>query len=109
VGKTTSSKGTKVIAMAGRAGPPLAVHVAAASPPEVTLVAPTLAACVADARPALFMGDNAYDRDRLDVRLAEHGIELMALHRADRKKPKTQDGRPLRRHKHRWKVERLFA
>ena len=24
-------------------------------------------------------------------------------------KPKTQDGRPLRRYKRRWKVERLFA
>lgn len=29
--------------------------------------------------------------------------------RVSRKKPKTQDGRPLRRYKRRWKIERLFA
>ncbi|MCW5205584.1 transposase, partial [Desulfobulbus sp. F5] len=32
-----------------------------------------------------------------------------APHRRGRKKPKTQDGRKLRRYKRRWKVERLFA
>jgi transposase len=30
-------------------------------------------------------------------------------HRANRTRPNTQDGRPLRRDKRRWKVERLFA
>ena len=34
---------------------------------------------------------------------------MIAPHRAKRKAPKTQDGRPLRRYKRRWKVERLFA
>ena len=34
---------------------------------------------------------------------------MMAPHRAKRKAPKTQDGRPLRRDKRRWQVERLFA
>jgi transposase len=34
---------------------------------------------------------------------------MIAPHRAQRKKPTTQDGRPLRRYKRRWKVERLFA
>jgi transposase len=95
--------------MADRAGLPLAVHIEAASPHEVTLVEPTLAACVVAARPEHLIGDKAYDSDPLDARLAEQGIELMAPHRANRKKPKTQDGRPLRRYKRRWKVERLFA
>jgi transposase len=36
-------------------------------------------------------------------------MELIAPHRAKRKTPTTQDGRPLRRYKRRWKVERLFA
>ena len=61
------------------------------------------------ARPEHLIGDKAYDSDPLDARLAEQGIELIAPHRANRKKPKTQDGRPLRRYKRRWKVERLFA
>jgi transposase len=37
------------------------------------------------------------------------GIEMIAPHRHNRKKAKTQDGRKLRRYKRRWKVERLFA
>ena len=109
VGTTTRGKGTKVMAIADRAGLPLAVHVAAASPHEVTLVEPTLAACVVDARPEHLIGDKAYDSDPLDARLAEQGIELIAPHRSNRQKPKTQEGRPLRRYKRRWKVERLFA
>jgi transposase len=41
--------------------------------------------------------------------LQEHGIEMICSHRRKRKKPKTQDGRTLRRYKRRWKVERTFA
>jgi transposase len=45
----------------------------------------------------------------LDERLAEQGVQMIAPHRENRKKPVTQDGRTLRRYKRRWKVERLFA
>ncbi len=41
--------------------------------------------------------------------LATWGIELIAPHRRNRKRPKTQDGRPLRHSRRRWKIERLFA
>jgi transposase len=34
---------------------------------------------------------------------------MIAPHRENRKKKKTQDGRKFRRYKRRWKVERLFA
>ena len=34
---------------------------------------------------------------------------MIAPHRKNRKKPKTQDGRKLRHYKRRWKIERLFA
>lgn len=34
--------------------------------------------------------------------------DLIAPHRSDRKR-RTQDGRPLRRYRRRWKMERLFA
>jgi transposase len=54
------------------------------------------------------IGDRAYDSDRLDARLARHRITLIAPHRRTRRIP-TQDGRPLRRYRRRWKVERLFA
>jgi IS4 transposase len=45
----------------------------------------------------------------LDDRLEKQGIQLIAPHKSNRKKPATQDGRTLRRYKRRWKVERLFA
>lgn len=34
---------------------------------------------------------------------------MIAPHRRNRKKPKTQDGRTLRRYRRRYKVERFFA
>lgn len=55
------------------------------------------------------IGDKAYDSDPLDIELQEKGIEMIAPHKQNRKKPKTQDGRSLRRYKRRWKVERFFA
>ncbi len=62
------------------------------------------------AAPDRLIGDRAYDSDGLDKRLREErGIELIAPHRSNRKRAKTQDGRPLRRMRRRWRVERLFA
>ena len=56
------------------------------------------------------IGDRAYDSDPLDERLAEpYGIELIAPHKGGRRRPKTQDGRTLRRYCRRWKIERRFA
>jgi transposase len=55
------------------------------------------------------IGDKAYDSDPLDAQLVATGIEMIAPHKNNRKKVKTQDGRPLRRYRRRWKVERLFA
>jgi transposase len=59
--------------------------------------------------PQRLIGDRAYDADPLDDELAKLGVEMIAPHRRNRKKPKTQDGRSLRRYKRRWKIERLFA
>ena len=42
-------------------------------------------------------------------RLEERFIELVCPHRRGRVRPRTQDGRALRRYKHRWIVERTFA
>jgi len=39
----------------------------------------------------------------------QYGVELIAPHKSNRKKPQTQDGRAFRRYRRRWKVERLFA
>jgi transposase len=97
------------MAMADRAGLPLAVCAASAAPHEVTLVAPTLDSRFVADSPQRLIGDRAYDADSLDVALAHLGIEMIAPHRRGRVRPKTQDGRPLRRYRRRWKIERLFA
>jgi transposase len=109
VGKTKRGKGTKLMAVADRSGLPLAVYAASASPHEVTLVGETLAEVLTAQRPERLIGDKAYDSDPLDAELKEQGIEMIAPHKSNRKKARTQDGRPLRRYKRRWKIERLFA
>lgn len=54
------------------------------------------------------IGDRGYDSDALDATLmTTYGIEMIAAHRRGR--ARTQDGRPLRRARRRWKIERLFA
>jgi transposase len=109
VGKTKRGKGTKLMALADASGLPLAVCAASASPHEVTLVGDTLDGRFVSEKPERLIGDRAYDSDPLDEALAERGIEMIAPHRKNRKKKKTQDGRKLRRYKRRWKIERLFA
>lgn len=51
----------------------------------------------------------AYDSDPMDKELRKQKITLVAPHKSNRVKAKTQDGRTLRKYKKRWKVERLFA
>lgn len=109
VGKTKRGKGTKLMAVADGAGFPVAISVGSASPHEVKLVEKTLDERLVDANPERLIGDRAYDSDPLDETLAKRGILLIAPHKSNRKKSKTQDGRVLRRYRRRWKVERLFA
>lgn len=82
---------------------------ASASPHEVTLVDEILAASFVRERSERLIGDRAYDSDQLDAALQEKGIEMIVPHRRNRRKPKTQDGRKLRRYKRRWKIERLYT
>lgn len=95
------------MAITDASGLPIAVHVASAIPHEVTLVHDTLDATFGFDHPKRLIGDRAYDSDALDAELAREGIEMIAPNRRNRSK--TQDGRPLRRYRRRWRVERLFA
>ena len=97
------------MAVADRFGLPVAVSVGSASPHEVTLVEATLDERFIVDLPERLIGDRGYDSDPLDERMAEMGIEMIAPHKRNRRKPKTQDGRALRRYRRRWLVERLFA
>jgi transposase len=108
VGKTKRGKGSKIMVIADGQGLPVAVHVESATPHEVRLVQATLAKRFVRQLPERLIGDNAYESDRLDADLVRSGVELIAPHRRTRAR-RTQDGRPLRRYRRRWKVERLFA
>jgi transposase len=109
VGPTKRGKGTKITAITVGDSVPIAISVQAASPHESQLVEEAIGHSFLDELPERLIGDKAYDSDPLDRQMQEqYGIELIAPHRGNRKEP-TQDGRPLRRYRRRWTIERLFA
>ena len=109
IGPTKRGKGVKIMAIVDRHGLPLAVSTHAANHHEVTLVQLSFDFYMIEAKPENLIGDRAYDSDKLDEELREDGIEMIAPHRRNRVKPKTQDGRRLRRYERRWLVERFLA
>jgi transposase len=89
---------------------PVSVCPARASPHEVKLAEMALDSLFVTGMPEKLIGDKAYDSDDLDENiLKKYGVEMIAPHRRNRTKPKTQDGRKLRRYKRRWKIERLLG
>jgi transposase len=96
------------MAMADRNGLPIAIWIASGQRHETQLVVDTLNARFLKALPKRLIGDRAYDSNGLDAELRALGVEMIAPHNPTRK-TKTQDGRPLRRYRRRWHIERLFA
>ena len=87
----------------------MSIDVDSARPGEVTLIEPLLEQAVVNRLPNRLIYDRAADSDPLRARLAERGVELICPHRRGRKRPATQDGRPLRRYRKRWIVERTIG
>jgi transposase len=106
---TNRSKSLIKMEIFDRHGLPLAVSTHAANHHEVTLVQLSFDFYMTEAKPENLIGDCAYDSDKLDDELRQEGIEMISPHRRNRRKPKTQDGRRLRRYERRWLVERFFA
>jgi len=98
-------------------GIPGGIHVTSASPSEVTLVEPTLKTIQVPRagrgrprqNPARPIGDRGYDSDPLRERLARRGITLIVPYRDNRTVRRYEDGRQLRRYRHRWIIERTVA
>jgi transposase len=118
VGKTKRGKGTKWMVVVDGAGVPLGDHLCSASPAEVRLAETTLAAIRVSRhhhagrprqKPMRVIADKAYDSDPLRKRLRQRGIELICPHKRNRVRLATQDGRALRRYRHRWIVERTIG
>jgi len=89
---------------------PLGVLITAANQSEVKHIERLLETSVVPLpEQTRLLYDGAADSDPLRERLAVRGVELICRHRRNRVKPPTQDGRKLRRIKHRWKIERTNA
>lgn len=97
------------MAVTNAGGTVLSVSDESASPHELKLAENVLEGRFIAPLPEKLIGDKAYDSDPLDQALSQQGIEMIAPHRSNRAKKKTQDGKKLRRYKRRWKVERFFA
>lgn len=100
------------------AGTPLGLHVAAASPAEVTLLDATLATVYVPRahhagrprqRPARLIADRGYDSNTVRAALDTPGIQPIIPARSNNRRATHQDGRYLRRYRRRWIVERSNA
>lgn len=117
VGKTKRGKGSKWMVVVDGQGVPLGIHVTSARPAEVTLVDSTLTTTrvprAARGRPRQtpprLIGDRGYGSDPLRARLGRRGIPVIVPYRVNRVVRPYEDGRHLRRYRHRWIVERTFA
>ncbi len=87
-------------------GLPIAALSASAALGETTLLEPLLDQRVIRRKLRRLIYDRALDSDEHRRRLKARGIELICPHRSNRKRPRLQDGRPLRRYRRRWKMER---
>ena len=110
IGCTKAGKGVKIMVLVDARGLPVAVDTTSASPHESRLVQQLFDWMLTEEVPERVIGDRAYDSDQLDEDLSAQGIEMIAPHRKNRRPENaTQDGRPLRRYKRRWTVERTIA
>ena len=111
VGKTKRGKGTKWMVVADGKGLPVGGTLASASPAEVRLAPAVIhdAARRLGRWPVRLIADKAYDADWLREMMGTIDAQLVCPHRKGRRRPPMQDGRPLRRYRRRWKIERLFA
>lgn len=96
------------MAVADGNGLPIAVGIASGPRHEATLVVDTLGQRFVRGRLLRLIGDKAYDSNRLDAELQQHGIDMIAPHHPTHT-TKTQDGRKLRRYRRRWLIERFFS
>ncbi len=117
VGKTRKGKGTQLMVLVDGAGTPLGTYLDAAGQAEVNLLDQTLAAVAVKRtsrghprqKPDPLILDRGYDSNPLRARLAQRGIEPIIPARSRSRAATHQDGRKLRRYRHRWIVERTIS
>jgi transposase len=95
--------------LADGAGAPIGVGVASASPAEVILLEPLLDTIPLRGSPARLIGDRGYDSNRVRALLVQQGIQPIIPARRNNRAATHQDGRPMRRYRRRWIIERTNA
>ena len=92
------------------AGVPLGICIASATPGETSLVEPTLKTMGRRRRKRVrLIADRGYDSNALRGQMADQGITFISPYRSTRVTRTYEDGRLLRRYRHRWVIERTFA
>jgi transposase len=109
VGNTKRGKGTKIMLLVDGCGTPISAMTTTARHAEVSCIETLVDVQVAGPRPKRLLYDKAADADWLRDSLERRGVELICPHRSNRKQPPRQDGRSLRRYRHRWIVERTIS
>jgi len=118
VGPTKRGKGTKWMVLVDGAGTPLGAYLDSASPAEVRLLKATLDTVAVGRpgqpgrprkRPDRLIADRAYDSNAARALLVRRGIEPIIPARSNNRQATHQDGRRLRRYRHRWIVERTIG
>ena len=90
-------------------GTPLSAFTLSANQAEVNTLETLVDTRVCEQQPQRLIYDRAADADWIRERLQARDVELICPHRRGRKKPALQDGRPLRRYRRRFKVERTIS
>ena len=91
-------------------GLPLGLATAGANVSEQDLLKPALEDVPVEVPPGTpVITDKGHDSDPLRDDLEADGYQPIIPHRRNRVKPTRNDGRRLRRYRHRWKVERTNA
>jgi IS5 family transposase len=110
VGKTKVGKGMKLEIVVDRSGLPLGLEVAAADVSENELLMPALDDVPVEVPPGTpVVADKGHDSDPLRDELEAANYTPVIPHRKNRVKASRNDGRRLRRYRHRWLVERTNA
>ena len=110
MGKTKAGKGMKLEIVVDASGLPLGLEIAAADVSEQQLLMPALDDVPVAVPPGTpVVADKGHDSDRLRDELERAGFVAVIPHRKNRVKPSRNDGRRLRRYRHRWLVERTNA
>ena len=110
MGKTKVGKGMKLQVVVDGSGLPLGLAVAAADVSEQQLMMPALEDVPVEVPPGTpVVADKGHDSDLLRDKMESAGYIPVIPHRKNRVKPSRNDGRRLRRYRHRWLIERTNA